>query len=594
MARQGEGYIEERLRRFDGKHLNYSRYLELAQEIYQGFAKIHPRNVTSFLSQIDELKLRSSLIIAICCFKYTEEDSIEERIEVLKILIQTRQKKIFYEMNHPALGSLKEIILKTGSIELVDFFCKMERLDFLTLDSLECALDYLDQVLLEYHKLDLNTLRVIEYITTAIPYNKDVEIYIKRLCIKRLCALKNFIEEVCKNNHEIVNMSKIGAIYAQDYLLSDSLLEQMARNNILTVITSAPSFTRKPITIYDHWQNKLIIKLSIERYKSRFQDLNIEYFEEANILENALTTLFDATNKLDIINRGICFEIMEEILEQQPETKVGMIRGATISYLEYAFELQDKRLIKFLLQYPEVVVNPSRGNLHSSLLQKAVDWENVEIVESLLNHPGIDQNTKAQNIETLLIKAVKLKKREIIKSLLSNNSINPNLKDDNGWSPIESAIDSNDPEIVQILLQDPRIDIKNPTHNGLTLLEFAIAKNNVDIDIIKTLFMAHFQNNEPSFTSNIFGNKKFIQVLVKNIDNTPLTAQEKYEYLQKADSQYCPPYRILDPTWYQLSLKFQREKLKIKIAPEPENTFSFNDLKAPFLPSAKKGIVRDI
>ena len=77
----------------------------------------------------------------------------------------------------------------------------------------------------------------------------------------------------------------------------------------------------------------------------------------------------------------------------------------------------------------------------------------LDVLISLMNHPGIDVNVQDCDNYTALHYAVGYNHPAIVSQLLSDDNINANLKDDGNNSPLKVAIYKNSHECVKILRQ---------------------------------------------------------------------------------------------------------------------------------------------
>ena len=75
----------------------------------------------------------------------------------------------------------------------------------------------------------------------------------------------------------------------------------------------------------------------------------------------------------------------------------------------------------------------------------------LDVVISLLNHPGIDVNVQDRSNSTALHYAAANNHPAIVSQLLSDDNINANLKDSVNYTPLKYAIDRNHHECVKIL-----------------------------------------------------------------------------------------------------------------------------------------------
>jgi len=86
-----------------------------------------------------------------------------------------------------------------------------------------------------------------------------------------------------------------------------------------------------------------------------------------------------------------------------------------------------------------------------TVLMIAAYWNQLDVVISLLNHPGIDVNVQDCDNWTALHMAAFKNHPAIVSQLLSDDNINANLKDRYNRTPLKLAIRENRPKCVKIL-----------------------------------------------------------------------------------------------------------------------------------------------
>ena len=85
----------------------------------------------------------------------------------------------------------------------------------------------------------------------------------------------------------------------------------------------------------------------------------------------------------------------------------------------------------------------------------AAQNNHLDVVMSLMNHPGIDLNVQDRYYNnTALHRAVYKNHPAIVSQLLSDDNINVNLKDNVNCTPLKHAIDRKSHECVKILQDD--------------------------------------------------------------------------------------------------------------------------------------------
>ena len=155
-----------------------------------------------------------------------------------------------------------------------------------------------------------------------------------------------------------------------------------------------------------------------------------------------------------------------------------------------------KSLIK-TLSIAEVKKPTPKGH---SLLYAAVENGDVEVVESLLDHPGIDVNYEENDGTTPLSIATMSDNRKVVKSLLTHPDIDVNRLTSNGSTLLYIVTMLNYTDMMKLLLAHPRIDVNQPTSDGKTPFDIAIM--NEKIPIIN-LFLTYNNNNHTKLKSKI-------------------------------------------------------------------------------------------
>ena len=92
-------------------------------------------------------------------------------------------------------------------------------------------------------------------------------------------------------------------------------------------------------------------------------------------------------------------------------------------------------------------------------LHTAIETNQVDIVQSLLNHPRIKVNLKDYYKETPLYRAINNYQTEIVIMLLDHELIDPNIKTGEDWiTALELSYEKKNMDCFKLLLQHPRID----------------------------------------------------------------------------------------------------------------------------------------
>lgn len=92
-------------------------------------------------------------------------------------------------------------------------------------------------------------------------------------------------------------------------------------------------------------------------------------------------------------------------------------------------------------------------------LHTAIETNQVDIVQSLLNHPRIKVNLKDNDNETPLYRAINNYQTEIVIMLLDHELIDPNIKTGKDWiTALELSYKRKNMDCLKLLLEHPRID----------------------------------------------------------------------------------------------------------------------------------------
>ena len=125
-----------------------------------------------------------------------------------------------------------------------------------------------------------------------------------------------------------------------------------------------------------------------------------------------------------------------------------------------------------------------RSNTWSSL-HNAACYENEELLDLLLDQPGIDVNIKTELQKTPLMMACYIGKTKSVKKLLQIVDLEVNSEDRFGATALHvAACASPLTDIVgcvQLLSQDPRVDINHKDTDGNTPLMYCLAKDRVEM-----------------------------------------------------------------------------------------------------------------
>ena len=96
-------------------------------------------------------------------------------------------------------------------------------------------------------------------------------------------------------------------------------------------------------------------------------------------------------------------------------------------------------------------VNAFTNMFETTALMYAAQWNRLDMVVSLLNHPGIDVNVQDRYNWTALHHAVRRNLPAILAQLVSDDRVDTSLKDKYNRTPLKLAIDDGHDECVKIL-----------------------------------------------------------------------------------------------------------------------------------------------
>jgi len=179
-------------------------------------------------------------------------------------------------------------------------------------------------------------------------------------------------------------------------------------------------------------------------------------------------------NRMGYLKRAIKnnnLKWLQELIDAQADLNLDP------SILITAVESQNLELVQFLLNQPtlDVSLQSSYGEKSQSFLDSAIVLNDIPMVKLLINDVRIGPNYQNQPT-TGLKTAIQKNKLEIVKILLAHPDIDPNLANYPFNSPLNVAIRFNRLEVIKLLLQHPRIDVTSSD-----LLSSAIDSRNVEM-----------------------------------------------------------------------------------------------------------------
>lgn len=162
------------------------------------------------------------------------------------------------------------------------------------------------------------------------------------------------------------------------------------------------------------------------------------------------------------VNPGIAEENIDYLILAIRNNNLPAIRGA-------------------LLTFPEINVFQSSNLYCTSPLMEAIRNlagtegqeynKGFELVQLLLNTPGIDMNSTTSSTEPHLFWATSINDVKLLELFLKDKKLNPNQQDNIGYTALHDAVERGHLECVKRLLQDSRIDSSIVNHQGKTAAE---------------------------------------------------------------------------------------------------------------------------
>ena len=148
-------------------------------------------------------------------------------------------------------------------------------------------------------------------------------------------------------------------------------------------------------------------------------------------------------------------------------TPVDMPKLTELIKFNDAAQLQDE------IKDPTTKVNYTDKQYPYSLLHKAVEFDSVECVQTLFEHPNINVNVLGPNRLTPLFIAIQKNRLRSLQALLSHPGINVNIRKSDMMTPLHYAVSLGNVECVRLLLGHEKINITAEDESGQTPLDLA-------------------------------------------------------------------------------------------------------------------------
>jgi ankyrin repeat protein len=143
------------------------------------------------------------------------------------------------------------------------------------------------------------------------------------------------------------------------------------------------------------------------------------------------------------------------------------LRASFELYLMYEQNVIDKQIFTWKIDSDQA----------TSILSQIAAEGKEEMINELLQIPGIDINVKNENDETPLHEAAKNNHPSVVKLLASQENTQVNAKDKQGYTPLSIAIEQRNMMATLFLLQSTKINVNTTTKWGNSPLHLAIQTN---------------------------------------------------------------------------------------------------------------------
>jgi ankyrin repeat protein len=205
------------------------------------------------------------------------------------------------------------------------------------------------------------------------------------------------------------------------------------------------------------------------------------------------------------------FQVATGIIKEHPELDINELYGPlllsqsnkTSTLLNVSVVHEDKEMVKFLLRQPNIDVNRT-GDIEWSFidvnvvrsietpLYSAVKNGCVEIVQLLLNHPGIDiykgcteyyyeYGFPKTDSFTPLDEAFTMRREDLIEMFISHTKMDVNRRDKEGMAPLEMALVYKCRKIAILLINNLNTEITKPRYEvGHNILHLACDERSPD------------------------------------------------------------------------------------------------------------------
>ena len=188
-------------------------------------------------------------------------------------------------------------------------------------------------------------------------------------------------------------------------------------------------------------------------------------------------------NSVDIRSLGRTCHAMQDLIHS-PALKAAWLwrqRGdmAILTALDF---IQDAALMLFIIrQLLDVYHVDVHHGCNKGLLQTTCERGHADVVQLLLNQPGIQIYAADQRGLTSLHKACSEGHADVVQLLLNQPGIQINAADQAGGTSLHVACFQGHADVVQLLLNQPGIQVNAAGQDGMTSLHLACANGDAGV-----------------------------------------------------------------------------------------------------------------